>query len=100
MAMYELWDERKNQTVGRYASKPQALNVVRDFLDRGDIVTVASLVLRESDWGSPSVTIASGASLVALARIGTGEEWTRSRRQWKESPASPGPGESSGKIDP
>lgn len=84
MATFELWDARTNHAIGRYESKSLALHVVRNFLDRGDIVTVAALVLRQVDWAKPSITIASGANLVALARIGTGEEWTRSRRQRTE----------------
>ena len=81
MATYELWDERTEQTIGRWPTESMALHVVRDLLDRGEIVAVAALVLRVSDWSTPSSTIATGSQLVAMARVGTGEEWTRNRRR-------------------
>lgn len=87
MATYELWDERTEQTIGRWPSESTALKVVRDLLERGDIIAVAALVLRVSDWSSASRTLASGSQLVALARIGTGDEWTR--RRTRDDPAGP-----------
>jgi hypothetical protein len=87
MATYELWDERSKQTIGRWPSESMALQVVRDLLERGDIIAVAALVLRVSDWSSASRTLASGSQLVALARIGTGDEWTR--RRTRDDPAGP-----------
>jgi hypothetical protein len=88
MATYELWDERTGQTIGRWPSKSMALHFVRDLLERGEIITVAALVLRLSDWTSASTAIATGSQLVALARIGTGDEWTR--RRSRDDPGGPG----------
>lgn len=87
MATYELWDERTKQTVGRWPTEAMALHVVRDLLERGEIIAVAALVLRVSDWSSASKTLASGSQLVALARIGTGDEWTK--RRTRDDPTGP-----------
>jgi hypothetical protein len=87
MATYELWDERTKQTIGRWPTEATALSVVRDLLERGEVIAVAALVLRVSDWSSSSKTLASGLQLVALARIGTGDEWAR--RRTRDDPAGP-----------
>lgn len=87
MATYELWDERSNQSVGRFPTQPAALHLVRELLEAGDVITVAALVLRLSDWATASTTIASGSELVALARLGTGDEWMR--RRSRDDPSGP-----------
>jgi hypothetical protein len=87
MATYELWDERTKQTIGRWPTRSMALQVIRELLERGEIIAVAALVLRVSDWSNPSRTLASGSQLVALARIGTGDEWTR--RRTRDDPSGP-----------
>ena len=68
MATFELWDERTGRAIGRWPAEEDALTVVRDLLDRGEVLTVAALVLRSTDWGRSSILIASGSELGALAR--------------------------------
>jgi hypothetical protein len=68
MATFELWDERTGRTIGRWPTQDDALAIVRDLLDRGEVITVAALVLRKTDWESSPVVIASGSELGALAR--------------------------------
>ena len=66
MALYELWDDRTGRSIGRWQTRSAALQVVSDLLERGDILAVAALVLRHTDWDTASTTIASGSQLVAL----------------------------------
>ena len=68
MSTFELWDERTGRTIGRWQRQDDALAVVRDLLDRGEVLTVAALVLRKTDWQSSPGVIASGSELGALAR--------------------------------
>ena len=68
MTIFELWDERTGRAIGRWPTEAAALAVVRDLLDRGEVLTVAALVLRSTDWGQPPTLVASGAALGALAR--------------------------------
>jgi hypothetical protein len=68
MTVFELWDERTSRAIGRWPTEADALAVVRDLLDRGEVMTVAALVLRSTDWGQPPTIVASGATLGALAR--------------------------------
>ena len=68
MATFELWDERTGRTIGRWPQQDDALAVVRDLLDRGEVITVAALVLRSTDWSSSPQVIAAGSELGALAR--------------------------------
>ncbi|HKG26491.1 MAG TPA: hypothetical protein VKB09_12645 [Thermomicrobiales bacterium] len=68
MTIFELWDERTGRAIGRWPTEAEALAVVRDLLDRGEVLTVAALVLRSADWGSAPETIAAGAELGARAR--------------------------------
>ncbi len=72
MATFELWDERTGRTIGRWPNQDDALAVVRDLLDRGEVLTVAALVLRQTDWSSSPAVVASGSELSALARRETG----------------------------
>jgi hypothetical protein len=73
MATFELWDQRTARAIGRWPTEEDALAVVRDLLDRGEVLAVAALVLRSTDWGRAPVVVASGAALGALAR-GSREE--------------------------
>jgi hypothetical protein len=68
MATFELWDERTARAIGRWSTEEDALAVVRDLLDRGEVLAVAALVLRSTDWGRSPIIIASGSELGALAR--------------------------------
>ncbi|HEY7032513.1 MAG TPA: hypothetical protein VH482_14325 [Thermomicrobiales bacterium] len=68
MATFELWDERTARTIGRWSTEEDALAVVRDLLDRGEVLAVAALVLRSSDWGRAPEIVASGSALSARAR--------------------------------
>jgi hypothetical protein len=68
MATFELWDERTARAIGRWPAEEDALAVVRGLLDRGEVLAVAALVLRSTDWGRPPFVVASGSELGALAR--------------------------------
>lgn len=68
MATFELWDERTARAIGRWPTEEDALAVVRDLLDRGEVLAVAALVLRSTDWGRAPIVLASGSELGALAR--------------------------------
>ncbi|MEA2595562.1 MAG: hypothetical protein QOF01_2031, partial [Thermomicrobiales bacterium] len=68
VATYELWDTRTARPVGRWRSEAAALETVRAMLDRGEILMVAGLVLRSTDWGRAPVLVAAGADLAARAR--------------------------------
>jgi hypothetical protein len=68
MATFELWDQRSARAIGRWPTEEDALAIVRDLLDRGEVLAVAALVLRSTDWGRSPIIIASGSELGALAR--------------------------------
>jgi hypothetical protein len=68
MATFELWDERTARAIGRWSTQEDALAVVRDLLDRGEVLAVAALVLRSTDWGRSPIIVAAGSELGALAR--------------------------------
>jgi hypothetical protein len=75
MATYELWDDRTGQSIGRWSNQRSALAAVIDLLDRGEVVAIAALILRRSDWRQPATTIASGSELVHLAQNAQPEGW-------------------------
>lgn len=85
---YELWDDRQEKSIGRWESQTLALRAVRELLEGDDVMAVAALVLRTYDWNVPTETIAAGSQLVAMARRGTGDEWTQ-RRVKHTAPTEP-----------
>jgi hypothetical protein len=76
MASFELWDERTGRTIGRWPKQDDALSIVRDLLDRGEVLTVAALVLRKTDWSASPEVVAAGSELGALARRAPDAEGT------------------------
>ena len=40
MATFELWDERTGRAIGRWPAEEDALTVVRDLLDRGEVLKI------------------------------------------------------------
>jgi hypothetical protein len=67
MASYELWQTRTRNLIGTFATKAEALAVVRKAADKQGPAFVESILLGREDDRGRSKTIAQGPDLLKLA---------------------------------
>lgn len=75
--IYELWDTRSGNVVGTFATKAEALAIVRDTVVLHGQVMGERFLLGQEDKAGRSRQIAEGKELIALALAGPQHERVR-----------------------
>ncbi len=68
--VYELWDRETANQIGSYASRDEAMAIVRDAVRTHGADALATVALGREDEAGDTVVIAAGRALVELAAQG------------------------------
>jgi hypothetical protein len=75
--IYELWDTGSRNVIGTFATREEALAIVRDTIAFSGVAVAESLLLGQEDKAGRSRLTAEGKALISLALKGISDARAR-----------------------